>query len=224
MSRLVTFDVFSALTNSREGSGEYFASLADERGWSATGREVYDAWDARNKELHRTHVGWASFRLLSAIALTGAFESLGLSSPTSADAEGLLESMAAWPLWPDVTPAAFAELQDVRLGLLTNIDDALLATTAVMRLGLFDPEFVLTSERLHSYKPASEFYGAAEREVGQFTHVASSTRDVRGAGLAGLQCIRLARSGHPLDPNGPAPRWTINSLAELPGVLARLPD
>ena len=217
---LVTFDVFSALTNSRAGGTAYFAALATARGWSPDPSAVYDAWDSRNKELHRTHEGWTTFRHLSGIALAAAFAALELPPPEPKVALGLLESMSEWPLWTDVTPAAFEALAPHRLGLLTNIDDDLLASTAVARLGLFEPDLMLTSERLHFYKPAAEFYAAAESAAGAFTHVASSARDVRGAGSAGLSCIRLARPGHPLDPNGPAPRWTIEFLDQLPALLA----
>jgi 2-haloalkanoic acid dehalogenase type II len=217
---LITFDVFSALTNSRVGGTAYFAALATERGWSVDPADIYDGWDARNKELHRTHAGWASFRELSAVALQAAFAALEVSRPDEAIAAGLVESMTDWPLWPDVTLAAFGPLDPHRLGLLTNIDNDLLASTAVARLGLFEADAILTSERLHSYKPAAGFYAAAEATVGPFIHVASSARDVRGAGSAGLRCIRLARSGHPLDPNGPVPRWTIESLADLPAAVA----
>jgi 2-haloacid dehalogenase len=218
-TELITFDVFSALTNSRVGGTGYFKELATARGWSLDPSAVYDAWDSRNKELHRTHEGWATFRDLSRVALATAFAALELPPPEPEIASSLLDSMSEWPLWPDVTPSAFAALAPHRLGLLTNIDDDLLATTAVARLGLFEPDLILTSERLHSYKPAAIFYAAAESAAGSFTHVASSARDVRGAGSAGLSCIRLARSGHPLDPNGPAPRWTIDSLDQLPALL-----
>lgn len=219
MATIVTFDVFSALTNSRVGGTAFFRGLCLRHGWSADPQALYDRWDSTNKELHRLEPGWRSFRELSGMAFATTLESFALQAGQASDADDLLDSMADWPLWPDVTAEVFAALDDVRPGLLTNIDDALLATTKVVRLGSFDPELVLTSERLQSYKPAAQFYHAAESAVGTFIHVASSSRDVRGAGSAGLTTIRLARPGHPLDPQGPTPRWTIESLAGLPAAI-----
>jgi FMN phosphatase YigB (HAD superfamily) len=105
------------------------------------------------------------------------------------------------------------------LGLLSNIDNELLAGTAVMRLGVFDPDLVVTSQRAQAYKPAPGLYHRAADLLGSFVHVASSARDVRGAVGAGVACIRLHRPGHSLDVTGPAPKWTAESVKELGQLL-----
>ncbi|HEX4442932.1 MAG TPA: hypothetical protein VHZ81_05120, partial [Galbitalea sp.] len=132
----------------------------------------------------------------------------------------LLDSMADWPLWPDVSAESLREVPATGLGLLSNIDNALLAGTAAMRLGVFDPDFVVTSERAKAYKPAAALYQRASELLGPFVHVASSARDVRGAVTAEIACIRLQRPGHSLDPIGPAPRWTAQSITELGQLIA----
>lgn len=164
---------------------------------------------------------WVPFSDLSALALQSAFSELALPAKEAERiSRALLESMVDWPLWPDVTSSSLAQLGTTELGLLSNIDDELLAQTAAMRLGVFDPMLVMTSQRAHAYKPAPMLYHRATEILGSFVHVASSARDVRGALDAGIRCVRLARPGHSLDVSGPTPRWTADSVATLGALLA----
>ncbi len=211
-SGVVTFDVFSALIDSRRGGSDFFQHTATARGWQLTGPAVYDDWDRRNKQLHAQLGPWRPFADLAADALTAVYRTYQLAGDPAADCAHLLESMAGWPLWPDVTAAALTGV-DRPLGLLSNIDDQLLARTAPLQLGVIDPTLVLTSQQLHAYKPHPAFYQRAADRLGPFVHVASSARDVRGALEAGIPCIRLARSRHPLDPAGPQPAVTIDRVA-----------
>ncbi len=220
MDQIVTFDVFSALIDSRSGGSALFATLASTRGWEVQGAGLFDRWDRLNKESHRTQHAWASFRHLSERALEAVYSEFGLPTADAArDSDALLASMAEWPLWPDVSVPSLTGLGVERLGLLSNIDDDLLAATAPLRLGVFDPGSIVTSERLRAYKPNRSFYERAAALLGPFTHIASSARDVRGAVSAHLSCIRLARPGHQLDPEGPAPARTADSIRELGELL-----
>jgi 2-haloacid dehalogenase len=221
MPAIVTFDVFSALTDSRSGGSATLQALSEAREWSASGSEIYDAWDAINKESHRAVDRWEPFAELSVRAMRAALAKLALPHDEAESiSRDLLDSMADWPLWPDVSAESLREVPATGLGLLSNIDNALLAGTAAMRLGVFDPDFVVTSERAKAYKPAAALYQRASELLGPFVHVASSARDVRGAVTADIACIRLQRPGHSLDPIGPAPRWTAQSITELSQLIA----
>jgi 2-haloalkanoic acid dehalogenase type II len=216
MAVIVTFDVFSALTDSRSGGSATLQTLSDTHGWSTSGSELYDTWDAANKENHRAVERWVPFVELSVLAMRTALSKRGLPDDNAVSiSSDLLDSMADWPLWPDVSAASLGDLPASGLGLLSNIDDELLAGTAAMRLGVFDPDLVVTSERAQAYKPAPRLYHRAAELLGHFVHVASSARDVRGAVGAGVACIRLHRPGHSLDATGPAPKWTAESVREL---------
>ena len=217
---LVTFDVFSALIDSRTGGSAYFADRAvSYGGWAVTGQRVYDDWDAQNKRLHAQIRRWRPFAEIAEIALASVYLDLGIASDVTADCRGLLASMTQWPLWPDVTKEALIKIGHP-LGLLSNIDDALLTGTAPLGLGCFDPDLVLTSQRLQSYKPAAEFYLRAAAEVGPLLHVASSARDIRGSLESGLTCVRLARPGHRVDPEGSSPLMEVAGVSGLPAALA----
>lgn len=215
---IVTFDLFSALLDSRAGGSAALARLGHDGPVPASA--VYDRWDARNKELQRRCEHWVPFTELSRRALADTYAELGLGRDPDVDVVALLGSVGNWPLWPDAAEG-LAEVRAVaRVGVLSNVDDALLARTRAA--ALVDPALRLTSEQLQAYKPRPELYRAAGARLGPFVHVASSARDVRGALEAGITVVRLARPGHVLDPDGPVPDVELTRVADLVPVLERL--
>ena len=220
---IVTFDLFSALTDSRSGGSSAFAALAARRGWDRTGEELYDRWDGHNKALQRTARPPVTFSDLSRQALVRTYDELGLDGGTlDADLATVQDSVAEWPLWPDVAEGVRAVAAEHRTGILSNVDDALARTTRAARL--VEPELLLTSQRLGAYKPSADIYRRAATTVApeRLVHVAASARDVRGALEAGITTVRLARRGHVIDTEGPQPSLEIEEAADLPGVLRTL--
>lgn len=216
---IVTFDLFSALTDSRSGGSAFLGRLAAGRGWSVTGEELYDRWDGHNKAAQRTARPPVTFRDLSRDALVRTYDDLGLGPAVGTDVEAdlaaLQASVADWPLWPDVAAGVGAVAERHRVGILSNVDDDLARTTRAH--ALVDPSLVLTSQRLGAYKPAPELYAAAAAGVApeRLVHVAASGRDVRGALEAGLATVRLVRPGHVLDPAGPQPPVAVTDAGDL---------
>lgn len=218
---VVTFDVFSALVDSRRGGARVFDAWSRERHWLVPGAEVYDRWDELNKRSHRDVATWLPYAELAGAALEMAYAQLDLHGDPKADSTALLDSMVDWPLWPDVEDGLSELAGPFRLGVLSNIDDDLLARTHVHTLPV-DPEAVVTSERVRAYKPSPTFYAEAERLLGSYVHVASSARDVRGALEAGIDVVRLRRPGHALDPDGPVPQHEATSTTGLAALITRL--
>ena len=222
--RLVTFDLFSALIDSRSGGSAVLGRLAAERGWAVDGEQLYDEWDRRNKASQRDEPEWIPFAEHCRRALAAAYADLGLDGDAAGmaaeDAALLNRSVAEWPLWPDVAEQLPELGRRHRVGVLSNVDDAIFARTQVAPL--VDDSAVLTSERLRAYKPAPALYlRARERAAGELTHVATSARDVRGALEAGLAVVRLRRPGHELDPAGPAPRDEASDIRGVGALLDR---
>jgi 2-haloacid dehalogenase len=217
VSPVVTCDVLSALTDSHRGATTFLTRLTS--AWPVTPAEVARAWDSRTKELHRTSPVWRSHARLATQALVETYVALDVLREPRAAAAALLDSVAAWPLWPDVEALHPAPWAGLRVGLLTNCDDDLLGRTRAAVLPWVDPELLITSQALQAYKPATAFYDRARERIGPFVHVAASARDVRGALEAGLTCVRLARPGHTVDPEGPSPAVTVHDAAELPDAV-----
>ncbi|GAA1913992.1 HAD family hydrolase [Nocardioides hwasunensis] len=223
---IVTFDLFSALTDTRSGAGRTFSGIAAERGWSQSGTELYDAWDDHNKALQRDARAPTTFRDVSRAALVAAYADLGLDAALApADLVRLHETVPDWPLWPDVE-AGVAAVEAIghvtAVGLLSNVDDDLARLTRAH--ALVDPDLVLSSQRLGAFKPSPEIYTRAVTAVAPepLVHVAASARDVRGALEAGITAVRLARPGHVVDATGPRPPHEVQDAADLAGVIARL--
>ena len=190
---VVTYDLFSALTDSRRGGSAQFAQLAAQHDWAVAGEDVYDRWDAHNKSAQRDCTQWRSYRELAGEALAATYSELELAGNPATDIEVLLGSVGTWPLWPDVETNVTALSQRYRLGLLSNVDDDIAALTRA--LPLVSPKLVFTSQRLRAYKPGRRIYTEATRLTGSLVHVATSGRDVAGALRAGVRVIRLRRPG-----------------------------
>jgi 2-haloacid dehalogenase len=210
---LVTLDLFSALIDSRTGG-----SAALERITGGPGERLYDVWDSANKASQRDLATWVPFAEHCRRALTAAYAELGIARDPDVDTGRLLDSVGDWPLWPDVAAGVPALAARARVGVLSNVDDAVFARTRVAPL--VDDADVLTSERLRAYKPAPEIYlRARERAGGRLVHVATSARDVRGALAAGIDVVRLRRPGHRLDPDGAIPQVEASDLPEIARLL-----
>jgi 2-haloacid dehalogenase len=218
----VTFDLFSALIDSRTGGSRALQSIADRRGWAVSGEALYAEWDRHNKSAQKGCVPWRPWRVPATAALRRTYEALGLAPANDAEADTdiatLSDSMSAWPLWPDVAEGLPRLARTVRVGLLSNVDDALFARTAAAPL--IDPEVALTSEGLGAYKPHPEIYLRAKGRLGDVVHVPTSARDVRGALEAGIPVVRLRRPGHELEPGGPQPEHEVGSIDEVGALLA----
>jgi 2-haloacid dehalogenase len=218
VKRLVTFDLFSALIDSRTGASRVLAAIADRQGWRIDGERLFEEWDRRNKASQRDEPQWIPFREHCTRALAAAYVELDLPGEADADAAVLLGSVGEWPLWGDAASGLPAIAQQYRIGILSNVDDDVFADTLVAAMVADDD--VLTSERLGAYKPHADIYRRArERAGGGLLHVATSARDVRGALEAGIDVVHLERPGHVLDPSAPVPErrapdlfWLLRAL------------
>ena len=218
---VLTFDLFSALIDSRAGGSAALQRIAGSNGWRGSGEDLYDRWDALNKQAHRDCTTWVPFADLARTALAAAYEQLSVPGDPRADADALLGSVGDWPLWPDVAGELPRLARTHRLGVLSNVDDDILRRTRVAPL--VDLDVALTSQRLRAYKPDPSIYRRAVQVAGPLVHIASSARDVRGALEARIPVVRLSRPGHHVDPEGPQPPHTASGLADLAAVLERLP-
>lgn len=219
---LVTFDLFSALIDSRSGATEYFDRLIERRHWKTSADALYDEWDRRNKASQRDTAEWVTFAEHGRRAMRATYAHLALDADPDVDATNLFESLPKWPLWPDVADGLGTVGRLFHVGILSNVDTALFRITRVARL--VDDSDVLTSERLGTYKPAPAIYRKALEHAGdrRFVHVASSARDVRGATEADIPVVRLVRPGHVVDLAGLPPIAEARSLADVTDELCKL--
>lgn len=220
---IITFDLFSAATDTRTGAGAALGAIAAERGWPLDGPALYDAWDRHNKALQRDARPPRTFADVSREALRRAYADLGLDTATAgADLVRLHATAGDWPLWPDVADGIRGLAGVARVGLLSNVDDELARRTRAA--ALVDADLLLTSQRLGAFKPDPAIYRAAIATAApdRIVHVAASARDVRGALEAGIPVVRLARPGHVVDPDGPVPPVEVDDARDLAAAVTRV--
>ena len=133
----------------------------------------------------------------------------------------LAESMPAWPPFPDTNPA-LRRLVDAgyRLGILSNVDDDLLAWT---RRHLAVPfEIVITAQQAGSYKPTPRHFTMARELIGgvPWLHAAQSYfHDVIPARALGIPVAWINRKSETA-PDGGKPDRECRTLTELADWLA----
>ncbi len=133
----------------------------------------------------------------------------------------LAESVPRWRVFPEVDAALLAlRAAGIRLGILSNIDDDLLAATLEQFEARFD--LLITAEQVRSYKPAAAHFERAREQIGErrWLHVAQSQfHDIaaaHGLGIATAWINRLDERPAP----GLRPAATFADLTGLARWLA----
>ena len=215
---IVTFDCYGTLIDWEQGIKEAFAATA------AALRAPIDA--ARALAIYsrlEPAVQAESFRsyreVLTETARRVAAQ-LGWPLP-EARAGFLAESLPYWRPFPD-TNRALARLAEAnyRLGILSNIDDDLLAWTRRHFLARFD--IVVTAQQVGSYKPAPGHFMAARALIGtqSWLHAAQSYfHDIVPARALGIPVAWINRKGESA-PDGGKADWEFPTLTGLAEWLA----
>ena len=138
------------------------------------------------------------------------------------EAAFLPDSLPEWPVFED-TRAGLLQLVEAghRLGILSNVDDDLLAAT-LRRLDVpFDPDLIVSAQAVGSYKPSHGHFLEARRRIGggRWLHAAQSWfHDVVPALELGIPVAWVNRNGEaPRD--GLLPDLDVPSVAELAAAL-----
>ena len=137
------------------------------------------------------------YREVLARSYLGAATDLGIEAADD-DASAFAEAIRDWPAFGD-TPGALARLAErYRLGVITNCDDDLFASSAE-RLGV-DLDWVITAQQAEAYKPSHRPFEVAFERIGiereRILHVAQSLfHDHVPARRLGLTSVWIDRRG-----------------------------
>jgi 2-haloalkanoic acid dehalogenase type II len=144
---------------------------------------------------------------------------LGWALP-EAKAGFLAESLPRWIPFPDTNPALERLFKaGYRLGILSNVDDDLLAGTRKHFTVPFD--LIVTAQQVGSYKPADGHFLTARERIGpaRWLHAAQSHfHDVTPARRHGIASAWINRKR--LVRGEPRPDRELHSLTELADWLA----
>jgi 2-haloalkanoic acid dehalogenase type II len=218
---VVTFDCYGTLIDWERGIHDAFAALA------ATLRRPVPA--DRAVELYveiEAAVEAEAYRSYRAVLIETARRiaaRLGFPLPPE-HAAFLADSVPSWPPFPDTSPA-LRRLSDAgyQLGILSNVDDDLLAWTMRHLAGYF--EIVVTAQQVGSYKPAPGHFTTARELIGgrRWLHAAQSYfHDVVPAHALGIPGAWINRKGQTAS-GGAKPDREFRTLDQLADWLAPEP-
>ena len=215
---VVTFDCYGTLVDWEAGITRAFVDAAARAGVQVDAGKVLDAY----LEIERVVEAetYRSYREILTETARRVAARFGWSA-AAAGGEFLPASLGDWPPFPDTNPALERLARaGYRLGILSNVDDDLLAAT---RKHLAVPfEIVVTAQQVRSYKPAPAHWDEARRRIGEarWLHAAQSYyHDVAAAKRLGIPTAWINRHGEPAGSAGPPDR-TLRTLAELADWLA----
>lgn len=216
---VVTFDCYGTLIDWEEGIATAFVDAAREDGVELSREEVIRAYERIEPVVERE-----SYRLYrDVLAETAARVAHALGWPLGYERGTFLAaSLASWRPFAD-TNGALERLQAAghRLGILSNVDDGLLAATR--RHFAVDFDLLITAERVRSYKPAAAHFLAAKERLGEarWLHAAqSSYHDIVPANELGIATGWVNRRRQSALPGGTPTFAEVETLTALADLLA----
>ena len=206
---IITFDCYGTLIDWEGGMRAAFAEAgldADNalRAYGELEREV-------ERETYRRYED-----VLAAVARRVAEK---LRSPIT-DAKFLATSLPKWVPFPD-TNAALEKLHSagIQLGILSNIDDALLAETR--KHFTVDFDVVVTAQQVRSYKPGAPHFVTAREHIRdkRWLHAAQSNfHDIVPTNKMGIDNAWINRKGEKALPGG-KPKFEFRDLAAFADAM-----
>jgi 2-haloacid dehalogenase/putative hydrolase of the HAD superfamily len=215
---VITFDCYGTLIDWESGIADAFLSAAKEDGVTLMRDDILRAYAA--VERHVQADTYRSYREILAGTAQRVAGSVGWS--LAPDSAGFLaESLPSWQPFPDTNPALERLVAaGYRLGILSNIDEDLLAATR----GHFSVDFdiIVTAEQVRSYKPASAHFQTAQELIGgsSWLHAAESNfHDIVPTNALGIDNAWINRQRQSELPGG-TPKYLFDDLAGLALALA----
>ena len=211
---IVTFDCYGTLIDWEAGIREAFRSAA---GGAMSGVDVIPSYARAEAEVERE--AWRPYREVLAAAAARTAAELQLPQPPSGG-DFLAQSLPAWLPFPD-TNAALERMKraGLTLGILSNVDDDLLAQT--MRHFTVEIDLVITAEQVRSYKPVHAHFLAARDRIGSrpWLHAAQSNfHDIVPANALGIPTAWINRKSMRPLPGG-QPVMEFATLEELANAV-----
>lgn len=207
---IVTFDCYGTLIDWESGIRDAFSKAGFHAG------EALDAYGKIEPEVERE-----TYRRYSDVLTATAMRVAESLHQPVADGSFLATSLPAWTPFPDTNPALERlHRAGIKLGILSNIDDDLLAETIKHFTVSFD--LIVTAQQVRSYKPGHAHFVTARERIGnaRWLHAAQSNfHDIVPANALGIDNAWInRRAEQPIE--GGRPTFEYRNLTELADALA----
>jgi 2-haloalkanoic acid dehalogenase type II len=196
---VITFDCYGTLVDWELGIGEAFrgaiaasGAKVDAAAALAAYHEIEPVVEAEPFRCYRDVLTETTRRVAAR---------LGWALPER-EASFLADSLPTWPPFPDTNDAlSRLAAAGCRLGILSNVDDDLLAGTLGLLAPSFDATLIVTAQQVGSYKPAPGHFEEARRRIGghRWLHAAQSlSHDIVATRHHGIPSAWINRQGQTL--------------------------
>jgi 2-haloacid dehalogenase len=225
----VTFDVYGTLIDWEPSIVGFLSSWGRSHDVKASGPELLMAFDRARADIQKERPAHLYPEVLRR-CLDRISREYGVDA-LHAERELFATSPHTWPAYSDSHDGLLALQRHSKVGALSNIDDASLASSCRKLEFRFD--LIVTAERVGAYKPDWPHFRTAIDELGalgipreRILHVGQSLRaDITPANKLGLKCAWINRQGRELGLSGEGaaeakPDLTVRSLAELVSSIA----
>jgi 2-haloacid dehalogenase/putative hydrolase of the HAD superfamily len=215
---LITFDCYGTLIDWEGGIVRAFQSEAGKDGLALQAPEIIEAYMIEEPLVESG--SYRPYREILAQTAVRVARRLGWTIDERR-AEFLPASLPSWIPFADTNPALERLASRFKLGILSNIDDDLLAKTLNHLTAGF--EIIVTAAQVRSYKPGhAHFQEALSRAKGKrILHAAQSYfHDVVPCRALGIPVAWVNRKGEAVPERGPAPNTGIRTLKELADLVA----
>ncbi len=212
---VITFDCYGTLIDWERGIAGAFSEAAAEDGVRLDANEVLRAYARIEPEVEREK--FRPYREVLQETASRVARMLGWRVPYER-CSFLPLSLPRWKPFPD-TNGALSQLvaAGCSLGILSNVDDDLLAETRKHFNVTFD--LIITAQQVRSYKPAPAHFLAARERIGgaRWLHAAQSNfHDVVPCNALGIPTAWINRKGEAALPGG----TPVHEFADLAGLAA----
>jgi len=214
---VITFDCYGTLIDWESGIKSFFQSEAARDGIEIDDRQIIEAYSAEEPKVESGP--YRPYReVLSETARRVARRFGWDLKPKRADL--LAESLIDWEPFLDTNPALERLARRFELGILSNIDDDLLAQTR--KRFTVDFQIIVTAQQVKSYKPGFAHFEKARTLAGDasFLHAAQSYfHDVVPATRLNIPVAWINRNASVVAANGPSPTFEFRNLTDLADLL-----
>ena len=191
--RVVTFDCYGTLINWETGILNAIRPVLSAHNANLSDADILGLYGELEAEAESSRYSPYRDVLRSVVRRVGS--RLGFQT-TDAQQQSLPDSLANWTPFPDTVAALRRLKAKFKLGIISNVDDDLFATTA-RRLEI-DFDYVITAGRARAYKPSLKIFKLAQQRIGvqpeQWLHAAQSVyHDVIPAKSLGISTVWVNR-------------------------------
>jgi 2-haloalkanoic acid dehalogenase type II len=214
---VITFDCYGTLIDWESGIAGAFLSAAAADGVTLTREEILSAYAAIEPVVEAER--YRSYREILGETATRVAKQFNWPLPVE-HAGFLGASLPSWKPFADTNPALEQLVaMGCTLGILSNIDDDLLARTREHFTVPF--KVIVTAQQVRSYKPGYAHFQIARRTIGntRWLHAAESNfHDIVPTNALGIDNAWINRLGQRPRPGG-TPTYALDDLAGLVDVV-----